>query len=423
LWLRESGEWSVTSEVMKQWTLDVHPVLERFRKVVPSLTRNADKMWHIFLSPPHALPQNALSKPLLYVFLGTPAEPTELVQFSDTSYQLTIVNNAIVPRGKSKWPKEFQRIPILLTVPCTSAEGINYSIHELLTDPYHPVPPPPIVPHIHEIYLNGDAAITFLQRETSNQPLKKAWASFDERFIAVEVTEADLQAFVAGVKESINEIARKVAALPLVRTLPIATRIKLNYAVFNAVTAKVHFNLLAAYHRSCAAENRRAQAAIRFYSPADLAGRYDRDLLDLAVCHLKSHVLHMPTAVDAIVCVTKFFDGVVAALSAHTDELAADDLLPAIVIAMSMDTGFCSHAYSFFQYLVDIWPPMGIDESITYKLVTCAVAASHLASGQPRGKKQQEEAPPPEEAPLDNAQRARQTEETINMLEGLLGML
>jgi hypothetical protein len=421
---QESRKWFTIALAMKQWTVDVHPVLERFRKIVPSVTRNPDKMWHIFLSPPHALPPNAPSKPLNYVFLGTRLEPTALVQFSDSSYQLTIVNNAIVPRGKSKWPKEFQRIPILLTVPCTSVEGISYSIHEVLTDPYHPVPPPAIVGHIDEIYLNGDAAITFLQHETSNQSLKKAWASFDQQFIAVEVTDANLQTFVAGVKKSINNIAGTLAALPLMRSLPIATRIKLNYMVFNAVTAKVHFNLLAGYHRSCAAENRRAQAAIRFYSPADLAGRYDRDLLDMAVCHLKSHVLHMPTAVDAIVCVTKFFNGVVTALAAHSDEVAADDLLPAIVMAMSMDSGFCSHAYSFFQYLVDIWPPMGIDESITYKLVTCSIAASHLASGQPRGRKQQpEEAPQPEEDPVDDAQRARQTEETIDMLQGLLNIL
>jgi hypothetical protein len=75
------------------------------------------------------------------------------------------------------------------------------------------------------------------------------------------------------------------------------------------------------------------------------------DILDIALCYLKSHVLHMPTAVD----ITKFFDGVVTSLSSHSDEIAANDLLPSIVIAISINSGFCSHAYSFSSPSVRQW--------------------------------------------------------------------
>jgi hypothetical protein len=394
--------------------LEAHPVLGKFRLLIPGLSHSAEKYYHVFLSPPFAMPRNAPQEPLKYVFVATKLSQTQLHQFSDPSCELTLHPTRIVAAKGSKLSQSVPEMEILFTETCNASDGFSYAIHETITDLYNPLAPPPVLRRIISVYLNGDQAIKFLQDETSNAPLKKAWAALDRRWRELEITDDKLQDTVDEIKQVCDEIAELVFRIPLVLAMPIAVRTKLNYAVFNAVTTKLHFRLLAAYHHAYDAENRKAQRAVRQSNAGQLIAKFDPDSLELALNYLKSGVLHMPTTVDAIVCVTKFFDAVVGALKTPGNEIAADDLLPAIILAMGQDTGFCSNAFSFFQYLVDIWPQSGLDDRVTYVLATCSIAATHLSRSADR--------PPP--PPAEDAEVTDEKDtETIDLIEDLLSNL
>jgi hypothetical protein len=364
---------------MKLWKLDVHPILERFRAMLPKVKRQPGRKFHIFLSPPYALPAGALKRPLRYVFIVSPLDESTLVNYSDAHYQVTLGKDAVSPNGITKFPRTFQRISILLSVSYTSSDDFSYLIHEMESDFYNPLLPPPLIGRIHQVYRNGDSSIKFLQCETSNESLRRMWLDFDQQFMVPQVTAENLNAYVLSVRDAIDRFADAVASLPIVRQIPIATRIALNFAVFNAITSKLHTKLITAFHQACADQNRRAQLAISRPEFRTTRDRYDKDELEVALCYLKSHVLEMPTTVDAILVVTKFFDSAIKAQRGERREPKADNILPVIVLAMSADPVLAAQVYSLFQYLVEIWPPIGIDDDITFKLVTCSIATTKLA--------------------------------------------
>jgi hypothetical protein len=121
-------------------------------------------------------------------------------------------------------------------------------------------------------------------------------------------------------------------------------------------------------------------------------------------------ILHLHSPMDMIRSLVQFFDIMVDALPGR--DVAADDILPAICLAMTRDPAFGSHVVSFFSYLTDIWPQTGLDDKITYILVTCSIASQHLAmnGGQ-------------EEAGHSASVVREKTDETIGMLEDLLNFL
>jgi hypothetical protein len=97
-------------------------------------------------------------------------------------------------------------------------------------------------------------------------------------------------------------------------------------------------------------------------------------------------------------------------------EVAADDILPAICLAMTRDLGFGSHVVSLFNYLTEIWPSVGMDDRTTYILVTCSIAAQHLATVQSRPE-------PPKPQAVAQPGMSEKTEETIGLLEDLLNCI
>ena len=226
----------------------------------------------------------------------------------------------------------------------------------------------------------------------------------------------------------INEVAQIVFSIPSIKSLPVATKRELNFLVFNAISAERHYQLLSAYNTAFAKENYTAQENTR--NNADNSDGNSTKLkaeeMEEAVKFLHN-VLHLPSPAEMIECIIKFFDHVVAALPGV--EVAADDILPAICYAMTKDVGFGSHVVSFFNYLTDIWPTVGLDEKVTYILITCSIAASHLST--------KHSTPPPSHRPVplvspnDNIVNPnappvvdrQQTEDTINMLEDLLNFM
>jgi hypothetical protein len=64
----------------------------------------------------------------------------------------------------------------------------------------------------------------------------------------------------------------------------------------------------------------------------------------------------MSTTVNAIVCVTIFYDRGIAAMKILGNEIAGDAFLQAVVLAISEESWFCFGRLSFFVYLVDSRP-------------------------------------------------------------------
>jgi hypothetical protein len=263
-----------------------------------------------------------------------------------------------------------------------------------------------------EVAPNGDQAVLFLQKETSNQKLKDAMKAVDTHLESTPLTLANLSDFTDMVKDFMNDIAEIVFSMPVTRVLPIYLRMQLNLVIFNAISTKSHFKLLVAYHQAYHDANVQAQQAMRLIPAAK-----DDDGIEVAVNYLKN-ILHMPTPYDAMRCVGKFFDAVVCSLPGN--EIAADDILPAICMAMAQDPSFGSHVVSFFQYLVDLWPSTGMDEKLSYVLITCSIAATHLS----HLKKEQLIKEKPPEPPVDDEtdEMLAQRDDTIGMLENLLDM-
>jgi hypothetical protein len=86
---------------------------------------------------------------------------------------------------------------------------------------------------------------------------------------------------------------------------------------------------------------------------------------------------------------------------------------------MTRDVSFGSHVVSFFNYLTEIWPPVGMDERVTYILVTCSIAAQHLASmpsneSAPKSTRKVDDAPP---------RRSSGADRTVDLLEDLLNII
>jgi hypothetical protein len=392
---------------MQAWSLDLHPMVETFRSFIPGLSHSKDKFFHLFLPAPYAIPAGPLPQPMPYVFVSTRTEPNLIIQCVPSKLSLKFDRDAVVP--VTQFPKPFSRMRILLSTPCSCPDGFSFTMHETLGDLFNPIDPPAICRRIMEVAPNGDQAISFLQKETSNPKLRDAMKAIDSRLDSMVLNTTTLPDCVETVKAFMDDVADLVFAMPVTKTLPIALRSQLNLTIFNAISTKAHFKLLVAYHEAYHDANARAQQATRFMPP-----QKPNEAVELALLHLKS-ILHMPTAYDSIRCVVKFFEGIVSSLPGQ--EIAADDILPAICAAMAQDLGFGSHVVSFFQYLVDLWPSTGLDEKISYILITCSIAATHLSTLKKAEK------PKEPEVPVESPEMAAQREETIDMLENLLDML
>jgi hypothetical protein len=205
-----------------------------------------------------------------------------------------------------------------------------------------------------------------------------------------------------------DALATAVFASRDVVPLPIGVKRQLNLLIFNAVSAKVHYALMMAYNAAYESDNKNAQHASRGF-PHNI--KINEAKMEGAVRHLHN-ILHLPNPVAIIHVLEVFFDAMVAALPGV--EVAADDILPAICLAMTRDVGFGSHVVSFFNYLTEIWPSSGMDERVTYILVTCSIAAQHLASVDRNQEATQEH---PKAAP---AGQADASDPTIGLLQDLL---
>ena len=395
---------------METWGVDTHPVLESFRRCLHVVPKRDGLFYHLFLSPPYALPPDAPKSPLDYLYVSKADSPTRLVSYADKKKVMDMKNGNLLAVSGFQWPS----IRVLMENHCSSAEGVSFSMIEPLTDIYNPVPPSELCRKVMDVHRDATAATDLLERQLSNPKLRDLMQRIDRKLTTTdEVANDEIDGYVAMMKDMMDEVATAVFDIPEVMSLPIAVKNQMNFLVFNAITSKPHFKLIMAYNRKYHDENVKAQQAMRNRQQVEC----NMEQMEIAVIRLHG-ILHMPSPADSIACVVKFFDDVVRALPGN--EIAADDILPAICMAMAKDLSFASHVMSFFQYLVDVWPSSGLDERTTYILTTCAIAASHLAMGVSPGPEPTPTAPPPD--PEKEKMKA-QADATIDMLENLLDMI
>lgn len=241
---------------------------------------------------------------------------------------------------------------------------------------------------------NSVKAADFLSSKSRVKALSDCWKSISEKLYLSDITPANKGEFVEAIHEAIARLLQIFTKDPIAKLLPVAYKKKLNVLVFNAVTSKPHFNLLLAYHKSMEKENAAARTRM-------IRSNYSDSKMYPAVERLKN-ILHSETPLDAIDKLSNFYNDVVAALPGV--EIAADDILPAICMAMGKDSNLSTHIVSFFAYLCDIWPEDGLDESTSYILTTCSIAATHLSMEEP-------------------VQEKASSKNSIQLLEGILDLL
>lgn len=404
---------------MQNWSLDNHPILNKFRSLLQTIKIESDCYYYLFLTPPYANPKEF--DPLMYLFYSTKSDPTILHQYPNPKVTLELEENKI---RKGKGFNSNSEIYLLLSTPCTCglnecSHEFSYMLEEMDDDLYNHFPQPTIMKEIHDAYKDSKLSKELLSEKIQNEKLSSKLEEIERVFFTAQINQSNREEFVGIMSKFITEVAQIVFSIPEIKSLPIATKKELNFLVFNAISAGRHYQLLSAYNSAFAKENFIAQENTRNNADGlDVnSTKLKEEEMEEAVKHLRN-VLHLPSPAEMIECITKFFDHVVAALPGV--EVAADDILPAICFAMTKDVGFGSHVVSFFNYLTDIWPTSGLDEKTTYVLITCSIAASHLSTKR--------SAPPPQAASPTNANKmpvvdSKQTEDTINLLEDLLNFM
>lgn len=403
---------------MQNWSLDDHPTLVHFRKKMDTIPVKSNYFYHLFLTPPYAMPVKGKTA-FDYLFYTIEPDKTTLISGNNPSMKLKLEDNKIITLSGFK--KKFA-IPIILTTYCTSMNGLCFNIHEIENDifdisrPIHP-----LYLKVLECYDDSDKSKMFIERTFENVPavinLYNAICNAIER---MEITPENRRDLMQRLQVSIEQLAAEIFKCPDTEMLPVAGKQKLNYLVYNALTSKTHFHFIMAYSKEFAQQDIAARK--NMYSYLSQSKADEKKMTEAATRYL-SRIFSLKSPLAQIERVAQFFEAIVALLPGT--EIAADDILPAICSAMICDQSFSTQVVSFFTYLQEIWPSSGFDERLTYILTTCSIAATHL-SFPPQEKKDYPGSLAPsssnEFTPQPEARKSSD-QDTINMLEDLLANL
>jgi hypothetical protein len=250
---------------------------------------------------------------------------------------------------------------VLLT--CDVAIGhILFQGHETITDIMEPVQPPEIIARIEKAIESADKSMSFL-KDTTHPPLKAILNEVLTVLSGKEITKDTYRAFVDRMKSGFGRIAQEVAEMPIVRTLPIATRRQLNFIVFNAITTHFHPRLFPAYRAIFQEQSIIVEKAAKTQK---IQGQ--GSLTDTA--RLLKSVKSQKSVGGLINTIGPFFEAVSTALCQSKPSQA--DLLPILSLAITKYSDFGKIACATFRYLWDIWPSVGLSERIGYILETCS---------------------------------------------------
>lgn len=387
---------------MQNWSLDTHPVIIAFREVASEIIHKKDTYFNLFLPPPYALGDR---KGMDYLFTASTSDPTEMVCYSSDKYKLKLVNDVI--STTAGFSKKVQ-CQVLIASPCSIA-GIQFTLYDIDNNFYAPAK----IPELSEQILKSAHVASEAQRvldQFDDAKLTECMRKIDGIFVDKDMQNLDPVKTLGVIHEVIDDVCRVVFGLPQVEVLSVGLKRAMNMLIFNAISAKAHFALLMAFNADCVNDNKMAQQASRFIqATVDI----DKEKMEHAVRHLRG-ILHLSNPMEMIDRLVLFFDEIVAALPGV--EVAADDILPAICLGMTRDPGFGSHVVSFFNYLTELWPSQGMDQRVTYILVTCSIASQHLTHVK-EGDAVANKSPPKPVPSQENR------DETIDALEDLLNFL
>ncbi|KAH0795222.1 hypothetical protein GPJ56_000898 [Histomonas meleagridis] len=354
---------------MKIIELDSHPLIEAFRTIACNFKNDPSLMYHLLLPPEYNI--GNLTDPLLYLFVEDESNMNILKQYGNGKYVLKQENNILIPIEGFDHKICFE---ILQTTPCSTTNGFTFEMEEVAVNPFIPSPIPPLCNEIQVGYENPSNALQFLKTRIRSPALPAVLQELEAVASKTKITISNRYQVLEMIHSYMDKISDIVFTVVPFHYIPTMFKMRTNFIIFYAVANLFHAKLLKVYHSALEKDNREAQKAVR--EPVSSIG--DPVKLDKAATHLRN--LHQMKNVESgIKMVTDFFDGVMASLP--DANAAADDILPAVCDGMSRYGKNSSYLVSSFQYLAEIWQSDGLDQKITYILVTCSIAASHFASG------------------------------------------
>ncbi|KAH0785727.1 hypothetical protein GPJ56_010289 [Histomonas meleagridis] len=339
-----------------------------------------------------------LTDPLLYLFYEEASNINILKQYGGGKYVLKQENKTLIPVEGFDHQISFE---ILQTTSCTTPSGFTFELTEVAANPFIPSPIPPLCYEIKEGFEKPENAFEFLETRIRSPKLPSVLQELKAKASKTVITVENRYKVIDMMHSYMDEISEIVFNVVPFQFIPTRFKLKTNFIIFYAVANLFHSQLLYVYHEALEKENREAQKAIR--TPTQSKG--DPSKLNEAASSLR--FLYTMKSVDSgLKMLVDFFEGVLKSLP--DGEASADDILPAVCDGMARCVKLSSHIVSSFQYLADIWQSEGLDQKITYMLVTCSIGASHLAEGPEK----------PSAPKIDESQK--QTEDTIEMLESIL---
>lgn len=354
------------------------------------------------------------TSPMDYLYYSIYPDKKTLYCSSSKDFKLLLDNYCLI--SQTGFKDKF-KIPITCTTPCSSMSGFSFSIQEIENDLYdlsreiHP-----IYTKVKECYSNYESSVKFMEKVFEQVPsVRQIYEAIDKAIFKTHITPENREDIMKRLQVSISQLAAEVFKLPDTKMLPVAGKQMLNYLIFNAITSKSHFKFVMAYNQAFAAQDAAAQ---KYMYQHIKSSKVDKSKMQDVALPLHN-ILHLKSPCDQIVQVANFFNAVVACLPGT--EIAADDILPAICYAMTLDLSFASHVVSFFAYLSEIWPSTGLDEKYSYILVTCSIASQHISNPPPEEPVVVTKQPSPTSSP--DPKRTATDQETIAMLEDLISQL
>ena len=400
---------------MKLSELDAHPLMEAFRQKAPEVVAEENAMYHLLLPPEYNIPADMLN-PLLYLFFERQNEQGVFIQYNNEICKLKCENDKLTPISGFD---HNETVLILQTTPCTTANGFAFDMHEIGSNPFMPSPIPPLCDEIENGYQKPSKAIDFLRSRIRSEKIGPLLDEIESFAAHTVVSPKTIQQIVSVMQKYMDKICDAIFEVRPFHFIPTIFKMKTNFIIFYAITNLFHHKLLKAYHESLREENAIACRAVRHQAPS----KANSEQLDIASDYLKN-LQNMSSIAEGIQMVSKFFEGVVAALPGKN--AAADDILPAVCDGMSRCRPLSTHLVSSFQYLAEVWPQEGLSEKTTYILVTCSIAASHFGSGMvdddESNQENQNENSSSRRRRMQNDIQAP-VDETIQMLEDYLDTL
>ena len=351
------------------YNFDNHPYLSDIKNIISDFDPNLNYI--LIASPQYSFPSYFIPVQN-YIFYSSPDQLPLYVSYTQSNKKIVIESNEIVLQ--EGFPSVL-RIPILTSSSSTTPNNTHIEIIEPDTDIYNPIPHPYICDKITETKDNSELSKTFLYLEFNTPSIRSALESYRSEILLIPFfLPNNLPRTLTQIQNHLEKITSLIFALPYIQVLPIYIKNSLNELIFNALTGPIHNRLLKAYHKKFKKENQIAKISIQNEIIQNTNIIFDSNII-IEITSKMQQLFTKKTTLDLIHVVFSIFQSVIKGI--NNKNTTVDDIIPALYIIMGKDAVLSSHIYSLFSYLSDIWPS-GLNDSISYALITFNAAANHL---------------------------------------------